>query len=401
MPLALFLLSLTGIKFFFINSFAVTPFWLYVPCLIFLRCRKILLPPRPSFYTLFFSLALLLLSSFSSLNFVSLNSLLLTIVYLLIFLSFIQMAPYTSPSYILKALLLVLLCYFVPVLLIKVLSFFGLAEFAPSLDSLSIYDPNYNIYRFQGLSTEPSYSATIASFSILAIHRLLPKIQRQKPWFYSALALAPFLTVISFYSVIGLLLTVIVYLSTSINLRRQAIITLLISQALVIFVIVFNSSAFESFISRVANIFTAFYSSGVDALLFVDGSSYLRLDPVIYFFQQSTLLDTSFWLGHGPGIAQYFFGSEYGYLAGADVSSLNLGFVPAFIYDYGILCTLAFLKFFYECCAGAYRIPSFLCILVTLFNCNVNTQLLWFALLVIFITSTSAAPVYRVNHSCR
>lgn len=106
----------------------------------------------------------------------------------------------------------------------------------------------------------------------------------------------------------------------------------------------------------------------------VDGSASMRIVPTIQLidhFKETDLPEILF--GKGAGQATPFFSEFY------DGNTTVLGFIPSFIYNYGVLGALLFFRLFWG--LFPHKRPVFLVLfLLFLFNADFNTQIFLFVL---------------------
>jgi hypothetical protein len=94
------------------------------------------------------------------------------------------------------------------------------------------------------------------------------------------------------------------------------------------------------------------------------------------------------WFGAGAGAAGSFFAEFLSGILVDDAEKLDMGFIPAFVFDYGIIGTIL-LVFFFVSTAYNLPLPFWVCIFLILPNCNINTQIFWFTLTIYGYVSIS------------
>lgn len=124
-------------------------------------------------------------------------------------------------------------------------------------------------------------------------------------------------------------------------------------------------------------------SDWLDSFNTVDSSGFFRVAPTVKMWADAHLFDFHLWLGHGPGAARSYFYEMF--LEHIDLSQgkigLDLGFFPAFLYDYGLVGTAFTMVWMKRVFCKALPLPLIIGFLITLFNMNINAQAFWFALL--------------------
>jgi hypothetical protein len=110
-----------------------------------------------------------------------------------------------------------------------------------------------------------------------------------------------------------------------------------------------------------------------------DGSAYARIGPTYMLFSAKDEININLWFGAGAGAAGNFLAKFLSGVLVDDAEKVDTGIIPAFIFDYGIIGSILLILFFISC---AYNLPApfWICMLLILPNCNINTQIFWFAL---------------------
>ena len=114
-----------------------------------------------------------------------------------------------------------------------------------------------------------------------------------------------------------------------------------------------------------------------------DGSAYARIGPTWLLIEAGGDIEIDWILGAGAGEAGLFF-KEFmaGVLVdGDEVEKLDMGLIPAFVFDYGFVGTALLILFFISCTYNL-SLPYWICLFLILPNCNINTQLFWYGMLV-------------------
>jgi hypothetical protein len=116
-----------------------------------------------------------------------------------------------------------------------------------------------------------------------------------------------------------------------------------------------------------------------------------RVLPSYFYIVNFDFLDYRSYLGFGAGQSENFL---IPLLFNVPMDSFQGGFLPQFIYDYGILFGIIFLIFLkLEVLPKIVSFESFvICLMLT--NANFNTQLFWFT-----ITCFALLKFYRKNRN--
>lgn len=221
-------------------------------------------------------------------------------------------------------------------------------------------------FRYNSLSNEPSYGATIAVIMFYFHYLLNGFVPGKYAWFYAVI----FYLVISFQSStgFGLYFAVIFFL-----LQKRSKWWWLLLIPFVLLVANFLTS------TRIGNILFNFdLSDPENSFVQSDLSAAFRFVPNLFYLRQIDLLSADFWLGHGYGYAGNLVAS---YLPGIELEDKFAGGVlPSLLYDYGMLPFLAFTWFAFRVCVAGNRLFFGVLWLAVCLNANFNTQLLWLLL---------------------
>ena len=221
-------------------------------------------------------------------------------------------------------------------------------------------------FRYNALSNEPSYGATIAVVMFYFHYLLNGFVPGKYGWFYAAILYL----VISFQSSTGsgLYFVLIFFLLQS---RNKWWWLLLIPIALLVANVLATT--------RIGTILFNFdLSDPESSIVESDLSAAFRFVPNLFYLRQIDLLSADFWLGHGYGYAGNLVAS---YLPGIELEDKFAGGVlPSLLYDYGMLPFLAFAWFSFRVCAAGNRLFFAVLWLAVCLNANFNTQLLWLLL---------------------
>lgn len=299
--------------------------------------------------------------------------------------------PGLSPQLTLKLLHGVLLAYAVTTLLAMLLLALGASESpVPALIKWT-YDKNADAFRLQGLSSEPSYAALVVGAAWLAVMRLerlrprvgLPSKHRiwraMVPW--TVLLVAMMLAFLSVYGYLILLLALSALMPRGRHPGRQIAVF-----AAALLALAWLASRADPD-SRLLQIAGGIGALDLDSWMLADGSSFMRVGPLFHYLMSADPLSPGFWLGHGAASSTQFFGEAFGGLAGKDVETIQTGFVPAFLHDWGLLAALAVARFCLIACRGPHAVQARLVFVMMLFNANLNTLLFWWVVAAMLVSS--------------
>lgn len=241
--------------------------------------------------------------------------------------------------------------------------------------------------RPMGFSTEPSYAAFILSVAFLAFNHLRRHKMDKLTLKIVIVYLATIIFMKSAYGFIFVAINVLDwFLIIFKTLRFNTKIIFLVSSFGVLLLMPFllqNSS--QETVVRLQTVSDVLSDPSLETkdrmkkLQAADGSAYARIGPTYLLFNAKDEIDINLWFGAGAGAAGDFFAKFLSGVLVDDAEKLDTGIIPAFVFDYGIIGTLL-LIFFFISCAYNLPIPFWVCIFLILPNCNINTQIFWFAL---------------------
>lgn len=284
--------------------------------------------------------------------------------------------------------------FFFTLLASGLLSFLGWSE-SPLPNLLGwVLDLRSGQPRFYGPTSEPSYAAVILGITGLGILRTriglgLPARSRSSDFVFVGI-LVSLLFVRSIYGIVVALLLLSAATSQATKRSSARVLFVLAFVPLILLLIELIPED-----SRIARVFTLISQFNFHALQITDNSAYMRFGPTIEMISQLTPGQVEFWIGHGAGTAERFFGDLFGHLAGEDINAINLGFFPAFVFDYGVLISLAILVYLFLIARGPFSAHARFLVFIALLNCNFNTNLFWFLITVVFLTSPKMIGAHR------
>jgi len=237
-------------------------------------------------------------------------------------------------------------------------------------------------FRFFSLSSEPSYAAfmvIVTYYSILTTDKERPTMITKLNFVFLILLLYMIFIFKSAFGVI--LLAVLVMDMVGFSWKAIAIYSFLGLSviSLVFFGLDFLEERNIDSLNRVISIIkTVKLRNFEDTLFYADFSAYFRIAPILYYFDTSSLFDVQFYLGHGAAASKKFTVPSI-YSAYID-GEYRGGFMPSFLYDYGIIGGALVAIFIYTLFPRLISTPTIIIILL-LFNANFNTQLFWYVLM--------------------
>lgn len=246
--------------------------------------------------------------------------------------------------------------------------------------------------RPMGLSNEPSYAAITLVFAVYVLLRCdnFTFKANEVKWYLLAI-IAIFLSRSTYgYALVSLLIVFLIIKGRVLSvilkfiLKNPAVGILL---SLVIFIMSFlilinlDNKPFQRLFKIYETLSeTGFNITGLLDIAYVDSSAGMRIVPTLQLIEYFSYADLKFILfGNGAGQSTVFYSSLWGQLT-------QVGFIPAFVYNYGIIGTLVCFfcfKFFFP------RKGLFLNILVFLFlfNADLNTQIFVYILFTVMMVA--------------
>ncbi len=230
-------------------------------------------------------------------------------------------------------------------------------------------------FRYYSFSSEPSY----ASFIVIALYHSLVVTNPDKKATLLQGENFIFFVVLTYILIMsrsgyGMILLFII-IASFIGFNRKAVLGYLII-AVAGIVIALTVEDFGPLL-RLRNIWQYAELGNLHSLRTADFNVYIRIAPILFYFDIHSWTDLYLFLGHGAGASRNFVTPEI-YLAYPP--PFVGGFLPAFFYDYGLIGAGLVLIYLFT------LLPRFLSIetaivLLMLPNANMSTQLFW---LVIF-----------------
>jgi hypothetical protein len=284
---------------------------------------------------------------------------------------------------ILKTYSYILFSFFLLIVLGLLLYFvLGVADF-----SLTGVDMSRSIPRCFGPSTEPSYAALTLSITMMVLF----SSSTYSYLFIRFSLLIYFLCIILIGSGFGFISSVLVlgYFFLKSNVKILAVEKILLGVC-ILGIFPFLSFEIERLKPLLVVIIDLFQHGSLwlafDAIKNTDASAWFRFGPLVEFIRDINTLDVeNIIFGHGAGNSTHYFGAKYEAHLNPDwfdsngLPTMDLPFLPAFIYDYGVLPSLICLSFINSRIRKLKGSLIFWCLtLFILFNSNFNTNIFWF-----------------------
>ncbi len=243
-----------------------------------------------------------------------------------------------------------------------------------------------NETRINSLATEPSYTGIIVAITLYSYLQLRKNenagvylisnfIKDIKYWVYAVLTIYATQSGYSFVFFVILLFTLI----PKKHLIKSGMFSILISCLIIVLGIHFEIKP----ILRVTNLFVSLFSLNVNEMALADHSGSIRVAPIIIFISQFNLHELNSWIGNGIGFNNQLMASI---IPGIDINSWSGGgFLPMFIYDYGLIAFIIFFLFIKE--NAIIKVFSFesLFLFLIFLNASFNTQLFWYSIIIFTI----------------
>ena len=299
-----------------------------------------------------------------------------------------------SPDAVAKAMKIILVAYFLSALAATLLIRLGVND----LDSFPLTrvwtNTNSGETRPLGFSSEPSYAAFIVAFCWIVLVRL-GRIHPGRRDGFAACTIATLISLQLLGSIYGYLLSVVVLLTTLQLLPRRTRPVVVAVAAVAMLAGYFLLPSDDD--SRSLRIFGAVMTGDLDTWLVEDTSSFFRFGPFFTYILSANFGDLQTWLGHGATSASYFFVDLFREHIEQSTETVELGFVPSFLYDYGLLTGAVFIGFAYRLTRGRHRVAIATMMLLLVFNANFSTQMLWFALTCALLSQGPSEPARAIQ----
>lgn len=297
-------------------------------------------------------------------------------------------------TYVVRAMKIVVVAYFLSALAATLAAVMGVVERESFIFIRMWTNMNTGESRPIGFSSEPSYAA----FVVVLAWMTLVRLGHIRPGARNGFGFWTTLTLFSlqlFGSIYGYLLGVVVAVSClSLLPKRQRMRWLISGFVLSLIAVMRMTSAGGDF--RSLRILYAVVSGDLETWLLEDTSSFFRFGPMLSYITSANFADVATWLGHGATSASYFFVEMFRLHIDANNDTIELGLMPSYIYDYGLLAGVLFLVFLYRTTRGAMRPAMVVILMLLIFNANFSTQMMWFAITCALLSRHPAN-----NYSCQ
>jgi hypothetical protein len=229
-------------------------------------------------------------------------------------------------------------------------------------------------FRYYSFSSEPSYASfiVITLFYSLVVSNPDKKaslLQGENLLFFIVLTYILIMT----RSGYGMVLYFIILMSF-IGFNRRALLAYLII-AITGLILAFALEDFGPLV-RLEKIWNYTDLTNLHSLRTADFNVYIRIAPVLFYFDTHAWTDLHLFLGHGAGASRNFVTPEIYY---AYPPPFVGGFLPAFFYDYGLIGVGLVFVYLYHLIPRLFSIQAAV-ILLLLLNANMSTQLFWLIL---------------------
>ena len=382
---SLLLIALTNLAVITIDGFSapITVFILYtsvIICFVLVRLyTRFPLLDKPEVFILAGYLFFVNLINIDEARWSSLGY---SILYCVFFLFLAQYQHLISKEYFQRLSKIIIYLYLINVLLAHV--------FFQSLPWLfqGVDDARSGGMKYQGFSSEPSYAAFVVLVAFLIYIRCSEDTRTSK----AIVLLSVIYLIKSFSSVYGYIIfgaIVLDWLRRNMFINPITLLILLFATGSGFLVIGTSDIGGES---RVWNLFYLIISGdfSLENLKFLDSSAFMRIGPLFSYLEGFDLFSMKTYLGYGSGQSAFYFGHVFNDVIGEEnrgfeSGTLNLGFFPGFLYDYGIIgVTLVYLIVLRHGMCKFISIQSFI-IFLMLFNASFNTQLFWYVWAMLFV----------------
>ncbi len=338
--------------------------------------------------------AYICLSSLINLHDAKLRSVIYSGIFLLTFLVLMNCRRYLPVETFSRTLRTVIILYFANVVISQVLVMTGLSDDFMGNIFHRLYDERIGVVRYFGFSSEPSYAAFIVLVSFLGWYYLPGARSRKQLLFYGLLVLYQ---VVAFSSIYGYLLaTAVAGVIAYRELPRRIFYLLPVTLLLVAVMADFQTMVDHG--SRFVRIVQALVTGQIQSTLDlndIDSSLFLRIAPTIEYINSIQLADFKWYLGHGAMASTRFMTDTFYAHVHPEGDVLKAGFVPGFLYDYGLVGTAIVLRWVIKTISGRRFWLSGLFFLAVLFNANFNTQLFWFIIVVFALAKLYQADLLK------
>lgn len=389
-------LSFTTLSFFKIGLAEFTLFhaWtiLTLLILVWLSYRKSQLVVAKSNLLLIFVTYLISINIYY-INNIKITSFIYSVIILIELILLFNLIRQLSTERIKSIVKSIIFLYFINIFLTTICIILHIQLPEPLSYIFKIYDYADRI-RPYGFADEPSYAALILIFSFFVLLKSdnFKYNRREFKWYLAVIFSVVLIRSTYGYMLLIFLLSYFLIKSHTIRIHFKEIIQSRLfsnTQIVLTFITLVSVIVFLIFridleniysLKRLSDIYAFTLKSGINIeklvskLEITDGSATMRIKPSIYLYEYFQKEDLKFILfGKGAGQATIFFTKIY------NNRVTSLGFIPAFIYNYGIIGFLTGMTFFMSLFPKEKWI-LFLLFFLFLFNADFNTQIFLFVL---------------------
>lgn len=397
---AIICLSFTGISVGKIGKALLTPYHLMMGILIGIGLFYAHKINREIVVSLLILLLYMLGVNAFNIHSIKLTSVLYTVIFCLEMMILYNFMKSSSTAIIKRAFELVIILYFINVM---IGFFFSLIGFhVPSIEQvIRIYHMLSGETRPMGWSTEPSYAAFIMAMAYLAYNHLNNHELNKN---VAKLTFAYVLASVLMKTAFGILYIGVCMLDWALHLYPKFARSVRLMYPFFGIIIITGGSYLLSnsdaeALRRLDTVGEILFNPFDDnqkkmaKLQEKDASAFGRIGPTFMLIAESENLKFNVYTGAGAGAAGIFLLEMLSgvLIDDGDAESLDVGIIPAFVIDYGFIGFILLWIFLFFVMYNL-PIPFWLCIILIMFNANINTQLLWFG-----ITSCLAVSMYRAN----
>lgn len=390
------ILSLSGIYLFKIGDFEITPFYLFSPLLVISYFYlKLYNNEEIQKYRIFIRWLIIVAIASSAISlYIRPSALLHFMFYVFNGYILICLGCYCSSdeSFFLKLAKInkfIIYIFSFDVVIANILYVLGVENSFLSALFPVYYD--YDKIRFAAFTSEPSYLAiilTICIMSLISYSKIYEEIKFKRELIFYVVALVLARTTYGFMC-IGLTFAFL-YQQNSERIENKVVIyirLILLSLFLVIGIWLLQENEYLQRLGSLIGSITT--ENNLESFIYNlndnDSSAAMRILPSFLFFQSISWLDLQLWFGHGIGANTQYFTDVLEYTE----KTINLGFIPAAIYDFGLLGSFSFIYLIFK--RGVSSVPWIMKLLLFLsfVNCNISTQLFWFCVIqLLFVSMT-------------
>ncbi|MFT5253267.1 MAG: hypothetical protein ACI87N_002297 [Flavobacteriales bacterium] len=398
---AIICLSFTGISVAKIGKALLTPYHLMMGVLIVVGLFYAHKINKEIILSLLILLLYMLGVNIFNIQTVKLTSVLYTVIFCIEMMILYNFMKASTTPVLKRALELVIILYFINVMIGFCFSLVGFH--VPAIEQIiRIYHMQSGETRPMGWSTEPSYAAFIMAMAYLAYNHLNDHELNKN---VAKLTFAFILASVLMKTAFGIIYIGVCMFDWAIHLYPKFVRSIRLMYPFFGIIIVVGGSYLLSnsdleALKRLDTVGTILFDPFDDnqkkmaKLQEKDASAFGRIGPTFMLIAESENLKFNVYTGAGAGAAGTFLLEMLSgvLIDDGDAESLDVGLIPAFVIDYGFIGFILLWIFFLIFTMYNLPISFWLCMILIMFNANINTQILWFA-----ITCCLAVSMNRAN----